>query len=237
MIFQNIYLFVYNREEESIMDAYNFIKKTIIQGGYKLGERLTEESLANELNLSRTPIREAIKRLETEGLLTPLKRGIMVRKFTKEDIRQIYDLRALLEGYAATKAAMNRNDRDLIEMKEANEEFKEILKHYHKDDLEFINKIMQVNNRFHKAILTASRNEHLQFHITNVTVLPLVFRSFYWFNEQELKRSVESHEIITQAILSHDHERAHTAMLEHIYRGRDQVLKITEENDIFEELV
>jgi DNA-binding GntR family transcriptional regulator len=216
------------------MEAYNFIKKAIILGKYKSGTRLTEESLAKELNMSRTPIREAIKRLENERLITPLKRGIIVRKFTREDIRQIYDLRVLLEGFAAAQAAMNRKEAELAEMKEANEGFKEILMHTHKEDSDFVNKIMQVNNQFHKTILAASGNEQLGFHIANVTVLPLVFRSFYWYNEQQLSRSLESHETIRSAILYQDHERARTAMLEHIYQGKDQVLQITEENDLFD---
>ncbi|TLS36248.1 GntR family transcriptional regulator [Pseudalkalibacillus caeni] len=217
------------------MEAYDFIKKAIIQGDYKSGKRLTEESLAKELKLSRTPIREAIKRLESERLITPLKRGVIVRKFTREDIKQIYDLRALLEGYAAAQGAIERNDENLQKMKEANDNFRKILKETNAKDSEQIKEIMNVNNNFHQGVLEASQNEHLRFHISNVTVLPLVFRSFYWYNQQQLNRSLELHETMYSAIYSKDRERAKTAMLEHIYQGRDHVLKHIEENDLFEE--
>ncbi|UTR10255.1 GntR family transcriptional regulator [Evansella sp. LMS18] len=215
------------------MDAYEFIKKAIILGDYSPGERLTEQNLAKELQISRTPIREAIKRLESERLITPLKRGVIVRKFSKEDIKQIYDLRALLEGYAAAEAASRRNKIHLKRMKVANEDFKEIILNKNDKDIDQIKMIMDVNSSFHKAVLDASQNEHLHFHITNVTVLPLMFRSFYWYNDRQIQHSYELHETIRKAILNQDHERARTAMLEHIYQGRDHVLKLTEENDLY----
>ena len=67
------------------MDAYKYIKGAIIDGRYTPGMRLGEEFLAKELNLSRTPIREAIRHLEAEGLVVPLKRGVSVRNFTRSD--------------------------------------------------------------------------------------------------------------------------------------------------------
>jgi DNA-binding GntR family transcriptional regulator len=216
------------------MDAYEMIKKAIIKGVYKSGSRLKEENLAKDLNLSRTPIREAIRRLETEGLIIPLKRGVMVREYTMNDIKQIYDLRALLEGYAATQASIKRDMSDLKIMDEANQKYKAILNHFQFKDSEKINEIMAVNNQFHKAILGAAKNTHLNFHISNVTVLPLVFRSFYWYNEHELRRSLELHEIIYSAIVNQDPERAKSAMLEHIYQGRDTVLEHISHNEFFE---
>lgn len=215
------------------MEAYETIKNSIIQGNYKPGSRLTEENLARDLNISRTPIREAIKRLETERLISPLKRGVIVREFTKNDIKQIYDLRAMLEGYAATQAAINRENYDLTIMEEANENFKGILSGSVYKDSEQINKIMAVNNDFHQAVLSASKNEHLSFHISNVTVLPLVFRSFYWYNQQQLERSLELHQIIQKSIYEKDPERAKTAMLEHIYQGRDHVLRHIDEKGLY----
>ncbi|WP_370639189.1 GntR family transcriptional regulator, partial [Cohnella sp. REN36] len=73
------------------MNAYDFIRSAIIEGDYAPGQRLTEEALAAELHISRTPIREALKRLETEGLIVSLKRGVSVKTFSRESIRQIYD--------------------------------------------------------------------------------------------------------------------------------------------------
>lgn len=218
------------------MSIYEKIKDAIIHGVYKPGERLTEENLANELQISRTPIREAIKRLENEGLITPLKRGIMVKKFTKEDIRQIYDLRALLEGYAASQAAIHRTDEDIAHLREASIPFSKIIDHYRTPDPEINKEILETNNLFHDAVIQASKNQYISHLISKVIVVPLVFRSFYWYNLDQLKVSVKTHETILNAIIDRDAERARSAMLEHIYIGRDVVLKSIETSE-FEEMM
>ncbi|MEH7238828.1 GntR family transcriptional regulator [Bacillus sp. JJ1562] len=217
------------------MDPLTYIKDAIITGKYEPGKRLTEESLAKELNISRTPIREAIKQLESDGLITPLKRGVIVRNFTKKDIQQIYDLRALLESYAAGQAAYYRNDMDVQKMIGANIKYGEIIDlQAGKPGISRVYEIVKVNQEFHEAILKASRNEHLRFHISKVVVVPLVFRSFYWYDTNEMKRSLEVHKTILQAIQNRESERAKIAMQEHIYLGRDHVLKHLD--DIKEEL-
>lgn len=211
------------------MDAYEFIKEAIIEGKFVPGMRLAEESLAKELNLSRTPIREAIKQLEAEGLVIPLKRGVSVRHFTKEDIRQIYDLRTLLEGYAASQAAIHRTEDDLLKMEEANVLYEEAINRYVESDMNSLKDIVEVNQKFHEAIVAASNNEHIYFHISKVVVVPIVFRSFYWYNSFQLKQSLEVHKTILKAIINREPERARIAMHEHIYQGRDHVLKHLEQ--------
>ena len=207
------------------MDPYSHIKDAIITGKYEPGERLTEESLANALNISRTPIREAIKQLESDGLVTPLKRGVIVRRFTKEDVRQIYDLRALLESYAASQAAYYRSEYDIEQMVDTNVKYSETIERLtNKHDTSHIHEIVKLNQMFHDTILKAARNEHLHFHISKVVVLPLVFRSFYWYDKMELMRSLEFHQTILKAIKNRESERAKIAMQEHIYHGRDHVL-------------
>ncbi|CAH0346532.1 GntR family transcriptional regulator [Bacillus sp. CECT 9360] len=207
------------------MYAYEFIKDAIIQGKYEPGMRLAEESLAKELNLSRTPVREAIKQLEAEGLVVPLKRGVSVRHFTKEDIRQIYDLRTLLEGYGASQAAIYRTSEDLKRMEKANSLYEKAITQYIEADMDSIKEIVDVNQEFHNAIVAASKNSHIYFHISKVVVVPVVFRSFYWYNHFQLKQSLEVHKIILQAIKNKEPERARIAMHEHIYQGRDHVLR------------
>ncbi|PTX58504.1 GntR family transcriptional regulator [Melghirimyces profundicolus] len=211
------------------MDAYQTIKESIIIGKYRPGMRLTEEFLAGELNVSRTPIREVLKQLESEGLLTPLRRGMIVRSFSKEDIRQIYDLRTLLEGYAAGQAALFRTPTDLQQMREANRLYEQVMDQKDPEEISSILKIVRANQHFHEAIHVASHNEHLRFHISKVVVLPLVFQSFYWYDRLERIRSLESHQTILEAIENRDSERARIAMHEHIYQGRDKVLKHLDE--------
>ncbi|SDJ26887.1 GntR family transcriptional regulator [Salimicrobium halophilum] len=206
------------------MNAYNYIKEGITQGKFAPGMRLTEEYLAKELDLSRTPIREAIKELKSEGLIIPQKRGIRVREFTKEDIRQIYDLRTLLEGYAASQAALHRTEEDLEVLRAANNVYEDNILNYEEDNFDQIIEIVEANQRFHEGFISASKNEHIKFHISKVVVVPIIFRSFYWYNHEKLKRSLDYHNIILTAIENQDPERARIAAHEHIYQGRDQVL-------------
>ncbi|SFB29156.1 transcriptional regulator, GntR family [Lentibacillus halodurans] len=206
------------------MDAYTYIKKAILQGEFPPKMRLTEEYLANELQMSRTPIREALKHLESEGLTVSMKRGVRVRHYTKEDIQQIYDLRTLLEGYAASQASIYRTNQDLQEMKAANDNYEQTINDYFKNGESTIEDVLELNHRFHDCVIKASQNQHVYAHISKVVVLPLIFRSFYWFNEDQLRYSLEAHHTILKAIQEQDMERARVAMYEHIYHGRDQVL-------------
>ncbi|TFJ92207.1 GntR family transcriptional regulator [Lentibacillus salicampi] len=206
------------------MDAYTYIKKRILHGEFPPKMRLTEEYLAKQLQISRTPIREALKQLETEGLMFPMKRGVRVRHYTKEDIRQIYDVRTLLEGYAASQAALYRTRENLAEMKEANDRYEQTINHYFQTGETTVESILELNQTFHKSIVKASKNQHIMDLISKTVVLPLIFRSFYWFNEEQMRDSHEAHHTILHAIEVQDIERARAAMHEHIYHGRDQVL-------------
>jgi DNA-binding GntR family transcriptional regulator len=202
------------------MNAYEAIKEAIIQGKFEPGMRLAEENLAQAFGISRTPIREAIQRLEMDGLVTPLKRGVAVSSFSKQDIRQIYDLRALLEGYAAREAAVHREIDDICVLRESLAIFSEVIAGKAE-----IGIVMAENRRFHDGIVRASKNEHLSFHLSKLTVLPLVYQSFHWYGEREIQLSLFAHETILAAVEAQDGERARTAMLEHIYQGRDFALK------------
>ncbi|PLT34460.1 GntR family transcriptional regulator [Bacillus sp. V5-8f] len=207
------------------MDPYKFIKESIIHGRFEPGFRLTEEFLAKELGISRTPIREAIKQLEAEDLITPLKRGVIVRQFTKEDIRQIYDIRSLLEGYAASQAAIHRTDEDMQRMEEANQRYGQTIDRYLNSNSDSIDEIVTVNQDFHESIVAASKNQQISYHISKVVVVPLIFRSFYWYKPSQIRRSHETHNAVLEAIKSKDAERARIALQEHIYQGRDHVFK------------
>lgn len=199
------------------MLPYDLIKNAIVTGKYEPGKRLTEEALATELSVSRTPIREAILQLESDGLVTPLKKGVIVRKFNSKDIRQIYDLRALLESYAASEAAFNRTEEDLKHLEKAKTEYKDAVDRYIKSNNHDLDEIIKANQKFHDAILIASKNDYLKFHIEKVVFVPLVFRSFYWYNQKELFRSHDIHIDILNAIKNQEYERAKTALREHVY--------------------
>lgn len=207
------------------MNPYDYIKNAIVTGKFPPGKRLTEEALAETLQVSRTPIREAIKLLETDGLIIPYKRrGYIVREFSTDDIRQIYNLRALLESHGTSEAALNRSNEEVEAIRAKNSIYETAISQWQRSDITTIQKIQQANQDFHQEIYKATQNEHLQSLISKVVVVPLVFRSFYWYNERQLLRSLEVHKTIVKAIENQEPDRAKIAMQEHIYQGRDDVL-------------
>ncbi|MFS0862003.1 GntR family transcriptional regulator [Fredinandcohnia sp. 179-A 10B2 NHS] len=207
------------------MNIYEQIKEKIIEGAYKPGERLTEEFLASDLNISRTPIREALRQLQVEGLLIPLKRGVVVKEYTKEDVRKLYDIRILLEGHMAYQAALYRSDEDIQRLEEANEKYRNLIDIFD-EEKNIMRMIMKTNSLFHDAVCNAAQNEYICFLRTKVVIAPLVYQSLYWYDIDRLKRSVNAHQSITNAIIEKDGNRAKTAMLEHMYQGRETVLKL-----------
>ncbi|MCL6454963.1 MAG: GntR family transcriptional regulator [Alicyclobacillus sp.] len=205
-------------------DVYESVKQWIVEGDLEPGQRLTEEFLSTTLGISRTPVREAMKRLEADGLVTPVKRrGVVVRSFTAEDVQQIYDIRALLEGYAAGHAARFRTDAQIEQMAEAVSVYDRCLR-LPTERRQHIHDLMQANNAFHETLHAAAHNPHLNFMIGKVVVLPLVFRSFYWYSAEETAKSNEDHKRILHAVVLGDADWARSEMLAHIYRGRDHVL-------------
>ncbi|WP_059104484.1 GntR family transcriptional regulator [Shouchella shacheensis] len=206
------------------MSVYEQIKEAIVTGVYAQGKRLTEEGLTKDWDVSRTPIRSALKQLEFDGLITPLKRGFTVRTFSKDDLRQIYDLRAMLESYAAGQASAHHTASDIEQMMQANANYEEAIRTTQQPHSKRIHRIIEVNKRFHDAVFQASQNKHVQELISKVVVLPFIYRSFYWFGEEGLWQSLGAHQTIVQAISKRDSERARAAMNEHIFRGRDYVL-------------
>ncbi|MFD1038397.1 GntR family transcriptional regulator [Virgibacillus byunsanensis] len=216
------------------MNPYESIKNAIILGKYEPGSRLTEESLAKELSVSRTPIREALKSLESDGLIISLSRGMMVRQFSYEDIKQIYDLRSLLESYAAKLAANNRDKEDLEKMDSLVDEFSSLLENDLKEK-SITKQIMNNNSDFHNAIIKASKNDYLNFHISKVVFLPLVFSSFYWYDRKDIERSFETHVRLIEAIRNRDSDRALVSMQDHIFTGRDFVLSSVESSKFYKQ--
>lgn len=208
------------------MDSYEFIKDAIVSGDIYPGKRLKEESLAKQLNISRTPIRQTLQKLEYNGLIIRIpNRGFIVREFLIEEIKQIYDLRALLEGHITSEACLHRTEKDISEMEVNNFFFEQAISEHNKSNLESIKKIQMTNSKFHKTIFKAAKNPLLEEHISKVTILPLIFRSYYWFGEKDLIQSLKFHKKIIATIKNKELDRAKVAMQEHIYQARDYILK------------
>ncbi|MBA2693236.1 MAG: GntR family transcriptional regulator [Rubrobacter sp.] len=219
------------REAVSEAGTLGRLRALIVEGEYRPDERLVEEHLAERLGVSRTPVRQALTMLEAEGLveIAPNK-GAVVCSFSIEDVWDIYDLRAVLEGYAARRAADRIGAEELRRLGEAVEEQAGVSPEDSGDREEAIRRIVDANQKFHSAIIEASRNGRLGKLLQRTVETPLVFKAFHWYTPKELAISNHYHRQILHALESGDGERAEIVMKEHVYEGRDFVIKALRED-------
>jgi DNA-binding GntR family transcriptional regulator len=196
--------------------ATELIREAIIDGRLEPGRRLKEEELARELGISRTPIREALLMLQAEGLVDAVpNRGALVRVHTPEDLDDLYQLRALLEGYAARRAATRISDAQVEVLRESCERFDRL------DPATDLREVVRENMLFHSAIFEAAGSSRLESMVRRVVELPLVYKSYIWYSPDQQRISVHYHRQIANALAARDAERAELIMKEHIFEARD----------------
>ena len=202
----------------------------ILTGEYGPDERLIEEQLAGWLGVSRTPVRQALTMLEAEGLveLAP-NRGATVCSFSIEDVWDIYDLRAVLEGHAARRAAARIANLELEHLRELARGMEGLVGQFD-DHEEEIRALVALNQEFHGTIVDASRNRRLERLINRTVEIPLMFKSFFWYTPHERAISNHYHRQILEALEKGDADRAETIMREHVYEGRDFVIGALKED-------
>ena len=202
--------------------AYERIRAAIVESEYEPGQRLIEQKIAEEYALSRTPVREAIRRLEAEGLVVAERnRGAVVRSISAAEVRDLYELRARLESYAAELAASRITDEQLERLRAAVATFHSLAAAPPPDgiDLERVRRISEANREVHDVIVEAAHHERLATMLARTVDIPLVFRAFRTFNADELGRSDLFHGLILEAVESGDPARASRLMVEHISQG------------------
>ena len=200
--------------------AADLIREAIVDGRVLPGERLKEEELAQQLGISRTPIREALLVLQTEGLLeaTP-NRGATVRSYDRADLEEMYDLRALLESQAAGRAASRVSDEQLEELRASCARFAMLVGG---DDLKAL---VAENAIFHDTILKASGSERLAGMVRQVVAMPLVYQSYVWYSTEQVAASYRSHLELTDALGAGDGARAEEVMRAHVFDARDVLVR------------
>jgi DNA-binding GntR family transcriptional regulator len=195
--------------------ATELIREAIIDGRLPPGQRLKEEELARELGISRTPVREALLILQTEGLVdAEPNRGAVVRSHDAGDLEDLYQLRALLEGYAARRAAANVTEATIADLSASCERFEALID----GDVQ---ELVKENLFFHSTILDTARSRRVAEQIRKVIELPLVYRSYIWYSVDQRRISAHYHRQITKALESRDGERAELVMKEHVFEARD----------------
>ncbi len=207
------------------------VRSRILLGEYGPGEHLKEERLAEELGVSRTPIRQALTMLEAEGLVQiAWNKGAMVCTFGAEEVWEIYDLRAMLEGHAARRAATHITEGELERLRELARLQEGISPDDAHEREEEVRRLVATNQEFHGTIAAASRNGRLQKLLQRTVEVPLMYKAFFWYTPHERAISNHYHRQIVNALQQRDAERADLLMREHVYEGRDFVMRALKED-------
>ena len=191
--------------------VFDKIRSDILNGKYKRGEELVESSIGKELGISRTPVREAIRQLELEGLvqLVPNK-GACVTGISEKDVRDIYLIRARLEGLAARMAAKNITPELLEAMEET-----VVLSEYHAKK-EHYEQVCEMDSKFHKLLYKASGSRILEHTLTDFHQYVQRVRMASIMQKRRMEKSNDEHDAILTAIREHDEEKAELVATRHI---------------------
>jgi len=198
--------------------AYRTVKEGIIEGRYPGGGRITEQEVAAAAGVSRTPVREALRRLQSEGLVdfTP-NFGAVVTAWTEADSDEVFELRAMLESYGARRAARHATDEQLAALRQmAEAQVRESLERRPG----YLDRISEINNRFHHAIQEASGSPRLARALSSLIEAPLVMKTFHIYTPEDLVRSAQHHLELCSALESRDAEWAASVMRSHVHAAR-----------------
>jgi DNA-binding GntR family transcriptional regulator len=213
--------------------AYAQVRAAIVENRYPPGQRLVEQRIAEELGLSRTPVREALRMLEVEGLVVSERnRGAMVRPLSSTEVVDLYGLRIRLESYAVEVATERATEADLGELVAAADSFGDVRRTVDVQALEGVRLVHEANRRFHDGLLAAARHHRLAAMLARTVDIPLVFQAFRTFGPAEIERSDTFHHLIVEAMCRRDAPRAASLMGEHIAQGRDAVLDAMATTDL-----
>jgi DNA-binding GntR family transcriptional regulator len=179
--------------------VYERLRNEILEAKLPPGTRIKQEELTKRLGVSRTPIREAIQRLEMEGLVQFVRRSsVIVSPISRAKIEEIFDLRALLESYAAERAADNLTDKDFKKLRKLISEMDE---HYGDQEIE---RLLAKNDEFHRLICQRAGNNTLLEMVEEIWRDIKRLRINYLITEEGHQRSTREHEQLVNALERHD---------------------------------
>ncbi|MBW1901184.1 MAG: GntR family transcriptional regulator [Deltaproteobacteria bacterium] len=200
--------------------VFEHIKQSIVRGDISPGNRLVEVRLADALGVSRTPVREAIHKLEREGLLMKQpKGGFVVLGLSREEIEETFGIRSILEGYAAKMAAIRHKKKELIPLEKKIDEYRE---HMNRGQLDVLRKI---NTEFHDLLYALSGSPKLVKMINGLGDQIHRFRKIILNKETLARASHEDHRMMLKHIGKRDAEKVERLVREHILRGQVAVLE------------
>jgi DNA-binding GntR family transcriptional regulator len=202
--------------------AYEAIRDDILSGRLAPGERLREEELTRQIGVSRTPVREALRRLENDGYtIVEANKGASVPVYSKRDVDEIYGLRALLEGHAARRAATRITPEQISELERINTAMKkEAVVETRGKEIEAHMRRSQLNQDFHEVILTASDNNRLFGIVRQLAQVALSVRTFARYDPADEARAIDNLDELIRALKTGHPDWAEATMRSHIHNAR-----------------
>ena len=206
--------------------VFNTLRQAIIQGEFQPGERLMEVTLASKLGVSRTPVREAIRMLELEGLVVMIPRkGAEVANITVKDLKDALEVRMAMEALSVKLACERIDEAGKEELKDACMKFKEAI------NSKLVPAIVEGDEAFHNTIYKISQNQKLINIAQNLREQVYRYRVEYVKDFSYHEKLIKEHDLITMAILRGDKEAAEKIMNEHIYNQEQIVIRnVTNQN-------
>ncbi len=195
------------------------LREAIVSGTLKPGERLMEIQLAEELGVSRTPVREAIRKLELEGFVVMIpRRGTYVADLSIKDVNEVFEIRTALDILAAGLAVERITEEELEQLERV---LVEIGEYIEQNDIE---KIVAADSRYHDILYRASRNDRLVGIINNLREQFTRFRSISMAYPGRIKNTVEEHRQLVEAIAQRDIALAQRLAREHMENAEQTLL-------------
>lgn len=207
---------VTSRASKASDRAYQFIREEILSGSLPAGEQVREEQLAAACGVSRTPIREAMRRLEAERFLRRTdSQRTYVNAWTLDEIEEGFALRGMLEGRAAYRAASRISEADIGRLQAHNRSIERVLQAGGADVQSFLDH----NRAFHAIVLEAAGSANLAQVLTGIVEQPIVARTARQYDIQQISRSVAEHDELVLAFRHRDPDWAQAVMTAHIRRA------------------
>ena len=207
--------------------AYAEIRGLILAGDLAPGAPVTEEALADIVGVSRTPVREALRRLESELYVARTEtQRLVVAEWSRDDVAEMFTLRAMLEGHAAARAALRINAAALDALKASNARIEAVAASPAPDIGEFLAE----NRRFHEQIIGAAGSRRLVTMLAMLVEQPVVRRTASRYTVAEVARSAHEHAELVEACARRDADWARAVMTAHIHRAYHSFSGQTSEN-------
>lgn len=206
--------------------VFDYLRDAIMNGDLKPGERLMESAIADQLGVSRTPVREAIRKLEKEDFVTMVPRkGAYVTKVTAKDILDVLEVRRVLEGFAAQLAAERMSESEIKELKKCHEKFNKFLVKNN------VQGMIDKDREFHDLIFKASKNEKLNNLVIELLEQFHRFRLIYFTERDNYVKVQYWHDSIVEGIEKRDSGMAREFAEKHIAEIEEAVVEWANRGD------